>query len=91
MAIEKSSGDGGRQREGEVLRGFAFKRRDLELSMLAKGWTRGDLAIAAGVSVATLTKVFAGGRVSQVTAQKITSALSKTPDTVDVTVLARSA
>jgi hypothetical protein len=59
--------------------------------MLAKGWSRVDLGREAHISEPTLIKVFRGDRVSLTTANKITLALSKAPDTVDVTVLARSA
>jgi predicted transcriptional regulator len=91
MAIENSTGKHRRRRDDPPAAGVRFNRSRLEFSMLAKGWLRSDLATAADVSEATLFKVFAGKRVTNRTAQKITLALSEAPDRVDVAVLARTA
>jgi transcriptional regulator with XRE-family HTH domain len=54
-------------------------RSRLDRELIRRGWTANDLALAAGVSAATLSGARHGRRVAPRTLRKIALALSKAP------------
>ncbi len=58
---------------------FVIRRAELEYQLSIRGWDQKQLAISAGVSEATISRVVAGRRLRGLTALKIAQALRRSP------------